>query len=1385
MNKKLEIIILSALLAFAPKPSAALLSKAIEEAYNTIPVSPVINFGQDIVETGRLVTSNLANITSLAAQIQHDVNSTLLSMRSSFNAIGVNINYESELGNAINSTICATPVSSMNIGRVGLKMRDTLLLYNNPSEKLLVDANRRSFYMDNIYNIYASIQLLKQAMRDDGPVGKAIITTRQCCVEGQGSACGIPATTDGGGNEMLYSYGYALATLDNVVKMWERVAALKAQLKALQVMMAIEILITPEDADDSSQDISLAPFAEMPVFNYQLNQRQTIASAQVLYKNAAGNLTDLSEIDDTSSEDNSTGSPKWTTMQFSVPAAVENTSPLIENASKISAFGALSEVEEALQEAAAAHNFIKGLDKYKETAQQYKDMLEHHAKKLNLLTESNQCGTDYVKRYFQNYDAAWSGQKFTLADINQYDLRKGISGWALDAYDVAKAAQTSVEVTDDGQISYADDSSLQNGDMETETLDTEGLFDQSKGADLEGAETQVKKLTKGTDGKNGGNKVGATASQKTQDENRRATMISWQIGAEAAKVLSADPQKWGTPTNQKFIWNDTKIFYNQYLRRKYSNIKSYLKRYTKADVVDIFISKLQDADLEIGQTEYQTRLNELYYGSESAIAALIAQNNKDMMTVIPAALLEKRQKIVDEIDYISKQIKDLSDEVSDISAKSEDDAFQSRKAAIDTGDFSEDNDIIPELPTYAQAVSDVSKANSQNLAASNIKELQALIEQKKASVEAFQSQLDEVDEEIREAKLAAQEQGQGAASKLNIGLRAVVNAFSQDKKSAYEQYVKAVDERFTTALSALSGADAEAADIIRTAIDAASGEVIEALNAAIDQAVDYAYAEIQSLGDELYLPHSSSQVNRVAEIHRQMIDELKALTIAKSVMGYDIIGMVAFADLELLDTSPETEGFFVGALPRGRDLKAPMTMDDFSQPPVREIFHFDSVDFANVKPYTAKQYERYKKKRDDLKEAKKNLLSITPAGMVASLFEKALSAATDKKKKAEKALKELLKISRGDFLNCGSEIPAIWKLMLQDNAFIEARFDLQDALNQGCEPVAFLRGGIFPCRVEDSSTVMDINLTKQYDDDLKRDVYEFDMDEAEYVERSDIKAAGLPKCLLMRMKKGNPYLTIQDDKVNMPSTLGKITAGVSELLGGDKVKPVEQYCRNYSELGMILDADEDNNLSFKPTVYETFNNLFAAEAKNSKKLKKKEKNQIALAAHAELSRNQIGDFLGQVEAEKKIKQNLDAMKEQYDADMAELKSQLSAFGFEVQDNYDISNANDYKITVDRLKQAKNAALEKTLAVLASVDVEDDNQPARERKAEIEKLINIMHKDTDGHLQISVGSNDGNNPEEELKTAKANKEASDKYRKKVKEENTGEYKDLEEAYCSNY
>jgi len=483
------------------------------------------------------------------------------------------------------------------------------------------------------------------------------------------------------------------------------------------------------------------------------------------------------------------------------------------------------------------------------------------------------------------------------------------------------------------------------------------------------------------------------------------------------------------------------------------------------------------------------------------------------------------------------------------------------------------------------------------------------------------------------------------------------------------------------------------------------------------------------------LPQQSSY-EQIDAIHQDMINELKLLTITETIAGFSISNMAVFADVMFADTNPDND-FFVGAYPRQRDLTSPRHLNDYAQPPVREIVHFDMTDFTNIKPYSEEFYDSYKGKGKEKKRA----------------------------------------LSRGDFLNYGHKVPEIWKEMLAPLAFVESEFDLHNALNQGCEEVAFLRGGVMPCRVADSAIVLDVHVEKN-----KQGVWEyqgFNGAKRPFMQLKDVNAADYPKCLLMNIEEGDPHLSFYTKKVKYKKF-------------AEENPPALKDCK-YSELGMLLDADEDNKLYFRRTLFEVFLEYLRVNEERSEgeRTNKKEENYMAIAQQAELSRNQIGDFLRQAEAEKKLLQSLKEIEQKKQKQLDELREKLQKlsqkFEYTLSADIDLSDEDQAKRVKATLTNVKKDAITDLEIPQAS---EDKSAAYKNRLSKIIEIKGCLEKDENGDMAINMGINK-EEFENELKTAKANNTLSKRYdagnrkAKGKKSPDGDEYRDLEEAYCANY
>lgn len=1309
MKKRMFFIFMLFLLSC--KNSEVFAQDPLSIAYHANPSSPVMDFLQEPVQFASNILSMKNQVMQMYQQAASDASNMQSAVTSQFDNIksGAVLSLDANPGQDA-MTYCGKDLSSVKPRNLIKEMKNAFMLYDSPKNADIAKKQkiRQDFYIDNIYAIHAAAIAVQSQLNEEGAESiKTKIEKAKLCAEGKGDICGTPATDDGGLNEVLFAYGQTLETLDSLVRMWESVAALKARLKAVEELMRLEPAIATQSeksnaAESSSQQGALEPVPFVPVKTFaEIRNSEALAFAQVMVKKETAALPKSTAETMNALEAKVSGTKSESlqligkTLDFAKPDETQKDHPLVEAEEKLQAYAGLSSVEQDVNAAMSVHNMMYELKSYKEMADQYAEMKKDYEKALQKLQVSDQCAIKYLSNYFSNPVKVWSGVNLNK-NVNAHNLRKGISGWAVEAYETAKAAETSVITTDDVALVSVDDKDLD---------------DLADDPDLKKNEKRGMAINV---------QVTASKQEQAQAENRKSDLKPWEIGAEAAKMLGADVSAWGTPSGKKMIWTDTKNFYQQYLRRKYDNVKSYLKAYTRNDVLALVVARLKGQKQDINETNYQKKIQEAQSASSKQI---IASMQKAVSAVSQEALKNKsaasglqkqREALIAKMDKLSLSVKDGSDKISDIRAVAEEKAADKINETVNAKVvFPPVNTVINKIFGSDKLSEAIKKSQTEETDTKKIASLEKQMKTDRKKLDSYKNQLEKLDSQIAEAKLAAQEK---SPETLNQGASAV-----EKIQKKLEESIKLNDESYASDvrknMMAILSKSALANPLLNPAVMMAAAEEaadisLKNLYAQVDNIIDGGYQQMLALGDDLYKPEA--QV-RLMEIHNAMINQVKGLMLSYSVAGLiNIKDIIVYAKLETADVSPETEGFFVGATAKARDLKAPYAIPDFNLPPVREVFHFDGDDFAVIKPKV---------------KGRKN-------------SGRSLSAS--------------------DFLNYGGEIPAIWQYMLKDNAFIESRFNLKEALNYGCTDVAFARGGIMPCVVDGSSVILDVN------------------SKGEYLRRSDLNASSLPKCLLVTTKKGRPYHTFWDVPVVFASPVSGLLSKIKGQISDKDIKPAARGCA-YSELGMLLDADENNNLKFKELAFEVYNNLL--DDTDTNKLSDKQKNKIAAAQHASLMRNQIGDFLRQAENEKLMRENLEEYKQKYDQQMEELKNMLREYGFEPAASFDLSKDSDYNLAVNKLRSIRDKQMSKSSSAISKTP-QKDNPMVEEKVGNLNKIMSAMKSDKDALRKVSVVTSDENNTAAELKKAKADAAVVDKYKKGLKE-GVKDYNDMQEPYCANY
>ena len=269
------------------------------------------------------------------------------------------------------------------------------------------------------------------------------------------------------------------------------------------------------------------------------------------------------------------------------------------------------------------HNLIQSLPSKKALFDQYHQYEKLHEKAVAKVKESDNCALRYLSKYYQNPEQTWYGA-YIGEQVTDYDLRKGVSGWAISSYDTAKAALSNpIDSEDLAEMEL--DASLDGTKYENIASQKSYVEDQS--ASFDGYKEQ--------------------SQYDTNEANTRIEeLLPWNIGAEAAKELADDqysgsPQ-WGSPKTLFPVWNDQKSFYGQYLNGKYANMKNYLSRFdfrNRIVLVAQILNSLSDARLELKQ--YAAKVLSSMASGTSDIVEYPSDGNPD----ITSAAEEKKAAI--------------------------------------------------------------------------------------------------------------------------------------------------------------------------------------------------------------------------------------------------------------------------------------------------------------------------------------------------------------------------------------------------------------------------------------------------------------------------------------------------------------------------------------------------------------------------------------------------------------------------------------------------------------------------------------------------------------------------------------------------------------------
>ncbi len=1099
-------------------------------AYYPIPFAPATSF-TNIIAINTQITTTAGSLKTLYDTVEETAKSGLAQALSTLYQFDKPTEKVDGAPGQGKYTFCGKAISKVDVKDISEKYKYFFTTVRNKQAKNVNAkiAARKKFIKENLVAMKVAINTIERKILNfDTEIEKV----RQCSGEGSGADCKHPSL-DGGLNEILYAYGDALKTLDDIVRLWENVVALKARLVALQTLNDIQFQEATEVdnkkhkssksamlLNDSSligkggyREVIVNGFALFDFENKLSEKATSVASSASSLKNK------LSEKAD-SVKSSIVGAP----LNFNLADDTSEVHPIAEKKDKLLAVNAINDVTPYVDKAMNVHNLQNSLPEYRSKALEAEKEEERYKKILQALIEADKCGIRYMSRFFTNPEVAWSGGDMK-ENAHMHDIRKGISGWAYNIYTVGKSAKTSIVDNEEiGTISYSDEEKSELSD-----------------------DPDASKASKFVENEDVG--VAASKEEEVAQDSRQTTLMAWDIGAQAAHMIVNNPEQWGMHNGKRYVWTDSKRLYENYLEQKYDNIKFYLKRYTNLDTMRLVYAVVTGGSYSLyeaaNQVEIMKKLSDLgetllgglnahTQAKENARLARINQIN---------SLKAQNSSVIAEIDAVEKEIKENKQKIEDIRSSGENKGLAFLKKIMtgpvkfpEPGEIFEDIKVTFMSPEETSAEAD--SQNKENVDEVKVKDLKAKNKELKDKRKGLEKDLATIKDNIAKIIDGSHTQQAGYTPDLQAGLESVVtliNTLTTNSIAGAENNIQSFIAN-----------KKEKEDINVLGCKSAATNAIDALNNKIDSLVDDTLEDILALGDELYTP---SGYKKAVEIHNSMLSNLKSLRILVStryeekekqeesvnengetatttVIEKNLLvssklsnssGALVFGDLKNVNDQAETEGLFVGAAPKKRDFKAPFASYVFYSPDVREIFHFDADDFVVAKPQVEGKIKN------------KNISAI-------------------------------------DFLSYGGNIPTVWKHMLKDNTFIERKYDLSKALSIGCENETFARGGVFPCIVDGTNYLLDRVHTEE-----------------KYL-LSDGTGKNLPKCtkLLLKDKKITSTLFNSKIKTSEGTVETKVGCKHSELgMLLDSDADNNLFFKDYAFKMYKTLAEDDDNKDFK------------------------------------------------------------------------------------------------------------------------------------------------------------------------------------------------------------
>lgn len=1228
----------------------------------------------------------------------------------------------------------------------------------------------QEFYEDTIIELYTSSRELENQFPT---IEQSITDLETSLLEGK-SGAENPQDENG-----VWKNAYnAYETMNSILKIIEEIEAMRAQYIAAQAIGSHAVYpATPKKKEKDAFLLEDNIFSAQPakLASNSIANTQTVAFA--------------TEADDDDDE------LVYESASFvSAPdSGLEN--PFGDNSADMALMEKIYNAYDILQEAMEIHNQVKALETMRQVYDNYDKAKRLHEKAVESLKTSEQCAINYYGSMYTDARKMWNGG-LDMSQVADHDFRKGISGWAVKAYKLAKAEDTEVVV---------DDSDLAEVNVDTSDI---------KAGDLSESDKLASRISKDSGGFNN-----AAKEAEVNESMKESERLAWNIGAEAARLLAEDQAangangKWGTAKKLYPAWNDTAVFYNQYLEGKYDNIAKQLESITTRDLAIKVAEKLNDlvdsydekSNNQEGLSKLKARLAQEKNPSIDSYEALVAEKNKQLDALYNAKeaklnALQNRQKAIErQIDSLTAQLNDLNirrQNASDEKQKAEttietlealinsmyqreldtpnveyieksteeykkdisvnglngsvlQGSVSSRSslggaqlAAISFSDKlqNEDAELAPrsDIRTYTKEVETTTEVEYEE--SDTLQSAQYSLSENRQKALALSEEIISLNEQID--SLTAQR------DKLKNQIENEIKPQIEQTKSQYVLDANAMTIRYDNQLAQAEKAYLEAVRQINNmdlgayyrshfripTVNAVGGEYLFSLPSILNTA-SALVAETRDAAQEMVRNTLKQMYDLGDNLYNQQ-SHPQVVAIHKQLM--DKLKELPAQELRDFGAEINKYGSYSGIMKLLSGMYQEFVIKDACQHD-----YCLSVDIEYFVGISAK--------RRDFRAPK-----IAPSIPLPSVRETVFFDYTDYDNVPKSADGS---VTPEGLLQNLTYVPEIWKLILTSPTYVEKSIDLSAVLQPSTEMLA--GGGIYPC-VQDKYLVL--SKGDKYIVHYRKSFTGSGKQEAEDKAYAAAHNAGYAQCQDLEISGSGKYLTVKNiaDDVSAEAE----TKSYSEF-----VEP-----KKNSELGYLFEYA--NGMKYNSLASKAFAKL----SKLNKDGAGDAKQEDILFDYASLNRNQIGEFLKAVDFEQETAQNMAELLIEIETNKKSLYETFEKIGFTPSSDFDLAKDSDYNLARNTLLRYSNKMLSSAITEAGPAQ-NSTSEIIQERLVKINNQIKALQKDKDAYVTLGETSEDNAELDESIKTEKTNREVADKYKKQADADFEKQLNQIGNVYCA--